>query len=708
MKPNLFKYSVLTVGIVSAMGITGTAIAAETTVGSTPAIDNVATATYSIGNEAQTPVRSNTVRVNITQSAAFSLTADNVDGDITDDFNKNLVVTPQGRVSFNHTLSNTGNIDDVYTLSLTQGGTIPGISPQNESDYDLDLTQVTYQIFNASNNTVGSATTVTGTAFQNTEISLKPGEYTKITVAAKTRDNIGGELQNLTLSAKSTFITTAEPDSAELKNINNSNTKVPVFKITSRVDSTLDLNDSTDFVTYTVTVLNDGSAAYASDATNITVLDNLPAGLRLASSPNISVSNGASIVAGTNGAGSGTANDSITVTNLNLAVGETATIKFNVQRDASESSDTTVLKGIVNHAIVKLDLGTESGEIYDTTNPDDSAQNTDKYYKSADDSEVINGSANTATGGDSTAPLTANQRAFDITGATTKEIPTNTSNTTLVTHSAVITNTGKEVEGDQPGEIKFTIKPEANNKVTVVTGTVELVYDPDNNPATPNFTYTILRDSNGDNDLPNAIPKDGAPAWSGMIPGSTLTINYKTESNDAVIGTTENIIITLIPGGTDAPTVADPVVVNESIVKGLILRKLQALNADCLANATLSFTDGAIAAQPGNCVVYKISAFNNFSNADARFTFDNTIISDVISQFSNKATVLTTATTPSFAIRLDDVTSDSVQPATNKYSATLDATKVGGTVTTIAPQQYAAMMFAVRINPEGSETPVTP
>lgn len=704
MKPNTFKYSLLAVGVAAVMGVAGTANAAETSVGSTPTITNVATATYSIGNVAQTPVASNPVKIIIAQSAAFNLTADNADGDKTDDYNKSLVVTPQGRVSFNHTLTNTGNIADTYTMSLAQGGNIPGITPQNASDYDLDLTNVTYIIYDKDGVKI-STTTVTGTEFQNKIISLPAGGKADITISAKTRDNVGGELQNLTLKASSTFITTAEPAKAELVNINNSTTKVPVFKITSRTGGTLDLNDTSDIVTYTVTVLNDGNAAYASDAQGITVIDKLPAGLRLASSPNLSVSNGASIAVGTDGYGQGSANDSILVTNLNLKVGETATITFDVQRDTDELS--AVVKGALNHAIVKLNLGTDSGEIYDTTDPNDTAQNTGIYYPGADDSEIITGANNSAIGGDSTSPLIANQRAFDISGATSKEIPTTTSATTLVTHSAVITNTGKEIEGDAPGEIKFTIKPDPNNKVTVVTGSVELVYDPDNNPATPNFTYTILRDGNGDNDLTNAIPKDGAPAWTGMSPGSTVTINYKTESNGAVLGTTENISVTLVGGGTNAPAVSNPIVVNTTVVKGLILNKQQALNENCLANATLNFGDGPINAQPGHCVVYKISAFNNFSTADARFTFDNTLISDVISQFSNVATVLTSATTPSFDIKLDDVTGPSIQPATNKYTANLDATRVGGTVTKIAPQQYAAMMFSVRINPQGS-TPPTP
>lgn len=695
MTTKLFKHSVLAASIVTAMGASMLTNAAETSVGSAPTIDNIATASYSIGGVAQTPVESNSVTVTITQSAAFELTADNPDGNTADDFNKDRTVTPQGRVLFEHTLINTGNVEDAYTLSLALGGNIPGINPQGTSEYDLAQTNVTYIVYNDDDQQIGASVTVAATNLANTSIDLKPNDYVKITVSAKTANNVGGELQNLTLTAKSDFITTADPSKSEISNISNSTTKVPVFKINSSTNGTLDLNNSNDVVTYTVTVTNDGNAPYSTNAQNITVIDNLPAGLKLASTPNLSVTNNASIVAGSNGAGVGSANDSIIVTNLDLAVGDTAKIIFDVQRDADESAAT--VKGVVNHATVKLNLGSDSGVIYDTTDPTDTNQNTSTYYPTADDSEVTDGSNNPATGGDSAEPLVANKRKISIDSETTKEIPTNTSNTTLVTHSAVIRNTGEEIEGNQADEIKFTITPEANNKVIVVTGSVELIYDPDGNPNTPNFTYTITRDANGDNDLSTAVAKDNAPAWSGMAPGSTVTVEYKVKSNDAAIDTEENIVITLLPGGTDAPT--GSTVKNNTKVKGLKLNKQQALNVDCSANAALSFGSGTINAQPGNCVVYKISAFNSFSTADPRFTFDSVAISDAIARFANKAKVLTTSTTPSFEIKLDDVANASAQPVANDYSATLDATQVGGTVTSLAPQQYAALTFAIQINP---------
>ena len=72
MQSGLFKYSVLTVGVVAAMSVASTANAAKSIADSTPTIDNIASATYSIGGTPQTPVVSNTVTVNITQSVVVN------------------------------------------------------------------------------------------------------------------------------------------------------------------------------------------------------------------------------------------------------------------------------------------------------------------------------------------------------------------------------------------------------------------------------------------------------------------------------------------------------------------------------------------------------------------------------------------------------------------------------------------------------------
>ena len=699
MKTRLFQYSVLAAGIVTALGITS-ANAAKSTAESTPTIDNIATATYSIGNVAQNPVQSNKVTVNVTQSAAFSLVAKNDDGDLTDDYNKGLAVTPKGIVTFNHTLTNSGNVQDTYTFNLTQGGNIPN-SPQGNGSYDLAGTNVTYVIYNADG-TQKSTTTVTGTEFQGKTITLNANEYADISIAAKTSGNVGGDTQNLTLSAVSTFFTNTDTTKATLTNIDNSTTKVPVFKITSSASSTLNLNDPNSTVTYTITVRNDERAAYTTAANNVVVFDNLPAGLRLADKPNLSASNNATITAGANGAGTGSSQDSVRVTLLNLAPGQEATITFDVERDPDEALANP--KSTINHAVVTLDLG-NGQSIYDTTDPLDSNQNTDNFYPSTDDSEVIDGTANTSIGGDATGPLVANQRAISIESPTSKEIPTTTTDGTQITQTAVIKNTGKETEGDQPGEVKFTITEGANDKIAQVDGSVLIVYDADNNPATPNATYKVTKDGNGDYDLSTATPVNGAPAWTGMAPNSSVTVQYQVSSTGATLGSTETTTVTLVVGGQDAPAVGDRSVTNTTTVKGLGLVKEQALNTTCSATASLTFTQSPVAAKPGDCIVYKITAFNQFASTDSRFSFDNVLINDTTDRFDNKAMVLGSSTTPAYAIKLDNVANATAMPANNTYNATNDNTVVSGTVPTLGPQKYAAMVFAVKINPDGSTTP---
>ena len=697
MKSSTFKYSVLTAGIVAAFGLNNITNAAESTAASTPTIKNVASATYKIGTVAQTAVQSNPVTVNITQSAAFSLTAKNDDDNAADDYNRGLTVTPKGRVTFSHTLTNSGNVEDTYTLNLAQGGTIPG-SPQDASSYDLDTTNVTYTIYNADDS-VKSTTTVTGTVFQNTNIILKPNEHADISIAAKTAGNVGGDSQNLTLSATSEFFTNADTTKATLTNIDNSITKVAVFKITSKVNSTLNLNDPSSKVTYTVTVRNDDTAPYAAAANNIVVFDGLPEGLRLADQPNLSVSNNATIVPGNEGKGTSNSNDSVRVTLLNLLPGETATITFDVQKDQAEPLADP--KNTINHASVTLNLG-ENQTIYDTTDSTDTKQNTANFYPAADDSEVTDGTVSTTTGSDSAAPLVANQRAVSITSPTTKGIPTTTDDTTQVTHSAVIRNTGRETEGDQLGEIKFTITEGTNDNITQIPNTVEVVYDADDNPATANTTYTVTKDGNGDYDLSTAVPKNGGAAWTGMAPNSSVNINYKVESTQAVIDSTEKTTVTLVVGGQDAPSTGARSVENTTVVKGLKLVKQQALNETCDANASLVFTQADVAAKPGDCIVYKITAFNNFANSDARFNFTDLVITDTTARFNDKAQVLTSSTTPAFAVKLAEVDNANDSPANNTYGAAAGSTAISGTVPSLDPQKYAALIFSVKINPDGA------
>jgi hypothetical protein len=118
MKSNNFNYSLLAVGVAAVMGISTGAMAATATdtTKAAGAINNVATASYSVGTVVQPTVTSNTVTVNVNETANFSLIATIVDNDNNNNTNSNQAATLGGTNTFTHSLSNTGNVTDTYTV----------------------------------------------------------------------------------------------------------------------------------------------------------------------------------------------------------------------------------------------------------------------------------------------------------------------------------------------------------------------------------------------------------------------------------------------------------------------------------------------------------------------------------------------------------------------------------------------------------------
>ena len=269
MKSNTFNYSLLAVGVAAVMGLSTGAMAAPS---STPTatesgnagtnsktVTNVATASYSVGEVAQKPVISNSVTVNINEVISFSLTANNMDGTQNDEKNVNSMVVPEGFVTFKHTLTNTGNLDDTYTFTLTDlsGG-----------KYNLAGSNANVIIKNASGTQTASYP-ITG--ITTGSLPLPAGHSVEITINAKTTGNQGGSTQNLQLSVTSTKIAAiASPANGATKTLTNtdeSSTVLPVFSIAKTITSgTFNVNDPTAEVSYKVVVKN-VNLAYSKDAT---------------------------------------------------------------------------------------------------------------------------------------------------------------------------------------------------------------------------------------------------------------------------------------------------------------------------------------------------------------------------------------------------------------------------------------------------------
>ncbi|AMN67684.1 hypothetical protein [Psychrobacter sp. P11G5] len=197
MKSNIFKYSVLTVGVVAAMSVTSLANSATPTGGTSGTFDveNKATATYTVaGNSTQQNAESNKVTVNVSETGSFSLIATVADTTPNDNFNHDTI-NPQASstVDFTHKLTNNGNVDDTYTVNIDNAA-------DDDFDYSLPSTTITYQKKDAGGVSIGSPVTITNGG----TIDLAPNQYADITIKALTTvERINNKTGSLTVTATS-------------------------------------------------------------------------------------------------------------------------------------------------------------------------------------------------------------------------------------------------------------------------------------------------------------------------------------------------------------------------------------------------------------------------------------------------------------------------------------------------------------------------
>ncbi|MGP4787592.1 isopeptide-forming domain-containing fimbrial protein [Psychrobacter sp. 1Y11] len=666
MRSNTFNYSLLAVGVAALMGVsTGAMAATSGEAENKPSIANQASASYSVGGITQEPVDSNTVTINITEQISFALTAQNADNDPEDDLNDGGDVSPEEIVQFKHRLQNTGNRTDEYTVKLSNVLNGSG----DEANYNLSASTVDYQIKNEdgkdANVPNASGTGLKVSDINNIAFELEAGQYVDFTINAKTNGNIGGDTQDLTLTATSTALSTNTPTGvdATLTNTDTSNTVLPVFSIVKSITDTLNLNDLNDTATYSITVTNDGDADYAADATNIIVRDTLPPGLILVpdSVTSVDATTGATAQETTTGP-----NQGFVYSGIDLAVGDSVTITFNVK----QNPDVAPANGVVNHARVE-DTLKNGVTIIDSTNNTDTDENTGTYYPANDDNENTNGTPPTTPGGDSTEGLEVNKRNIAISPGTNKEIAPK--GTVEFTHT--ITNKGDADEGGAKRQINITITDPAGNALKV------------NNPV-------YIDDSGTEQalipvDAPNGVYR--LPDSVVIAPTESVDIRYDVvaDADDPdALDTTEDNVVTVNPQGNDG---SDPVAAtNTTTIKGLALAKTAALDEFCDGTADTAFSQSPkFTAKPNQCVIYNIDATNTSSvptttNPYLGFEIADVVISDVKAQFANGAIYV-----------------DNSAATTGDAPVTADATDNGTAITTtvspLAPQETATLQFRVKI-----------
>ena len=690
MKSNTFNYSLLAIGVAAVLGLSTAASAVETPTTTTGVdITNQATANYSVAGQAQPEAKSNIVKVSVSQQVRFSLTADNDDtaaptsGTQFDNKNENIAVTPNGFVLFNHTLKNTGNTTDTYDITI--GATDPKYI-QNEST-------VTFIVYAADGTTIVRQDTVVYTAGATIPSILEKGQSVKFTIKAKTSGNKGNETLPLELSVTSRNLTGVAGATKTLTNLDTSFTRLPTFGIVKTITNGLDLNNANDTAQYQIVVTNQ-STAFSADATEVNIADFLPAGLVLAvplTATNITASSTATVgtIVANNAGDSG-----FNVTGNTIPVGQSITFLFTVKKGGSGTLDPATA---INHVTVTDDLDNDPLTLNTLVDSTDTGreQNVGNFYPTRDTNYIDGVERTLATGDDSTGPLSSGgtiQRALTLTGPTIKEIApltglTSTATAGQVTHSTVITNTGKDVEGSKPGELTFTITDNDGttpDAINVVPGTVKVTYNPGGTGTS--VTDATITPVNGIYDINTVLT-------AGIKAGGIVTITYNVSANNAPLfnsstttddanATFEETVVTLIPGLEGAPTVAP--ITDKTTVRGLVLVKKQAIAVDCAATNTAivgSFvTTDITGALPGQCIIYQIQARNTSTTA-AGFPITSVTILDEFSKFAPNATYV-------------------IGSLADMDGAEIEGTdRVTTTVATLAAQGTATMQFKVQIKP---------
>ena len=665
MKSNTFNYSLLAVGVATLMGLSTGANAAPSLIPTatesgnagtnSKTIRNVATASYSVSDQIQKDVESNPVTVNINEVISFSLTANNLDDVQSDEKNINSTVAPEGFVTFKHTLTNTGNLDDTYSFALTDlSGGKYNLAGSNANVIIKNAAGVKTEEYNINGIPSGS-------------FPLSAGYSVEITINAKTTGNQGGSTQNLQLSVTSTRIaaiaTPANGATKTLTNTDQSSTVLPVFSIAKTITSgTFNVNDPDAEVSYEVVVKN-VKGGYSTDATNVTIQDFLPHGLIMSAplaATNITLDKNATIGATITNTSKG-----FSFVATNLPQDGTVTIKFKAKKD----KDVPLAQNALNHVTVTDDLddnATTTNTLVDST--DSSEEKNINFYPTDNDINITDGTsiADGTNGTDSTQPLNSTQRSLTLTNPQTIQIPTTTNSTTQANHSVIITNTGRDPETN----LSFTLA-KSGTAENVSVSNVQV-----------NGTGTALTANAGVYTIPDTLAA-----------GANLKITYVVTSTDAEVGQKEETTVTLVPSATPGnPPTVNPVV-DTTQVRGIELAKTQALDANCDGNPEGSFVTTSFNVDAGQCVVYNIKATNTF---DSSVTGSYSIASLVISDDLVKNRVTTSADYLTGSANNKNILGSATTGSVTAPSA--DNNQVASnTVGTLAPQTTANLQFTVKI-----------
>lgn len=274
-------------------------------------ISNIAAATYTDANGTSKSVTSNEVKTTVLQVSSFTLVDD-----------RTTTANPNGQVTLSHTLTNTGNGTDTYTIAVAN----------ITSGDDFDLSNLRIYIDANQDGVADNNTPITS-------VTLNAGESVGLVVVSTVPVSAtSGQSAQYTLTATSTY------DNSDVEvdtdTVNVTNAAVMQIQKAASVSSVSDNGE----ITYTLTYRNTGNAAadnvVIEDALDLSKVTYVPgsgvwsgSATELTDADDVETATGIDYVVDSTG--------QMTIVLANVPVNTTGTIKFKVTANAANSEQIT-------------------------------------------------------------------------------------------------------------------------------------------------------------------------------------------------------------------------------------------------------------------------------------------------------------------------------------------------------------------------------
>lgn len=287
-------------------------------------ISNIAVANYNDATGAPQTVNSNEVRTTVLQVASFTLVAD-----------RTATVNPNGQVALSHTLTNTGNGTDSFTIDLV-----------NLVGDTTDLNNIAVYIDANGDGVADNTTDLVGQA-----VPVAAGQSVNlIVVGTAPISATNGQVAQLTISATSVFAPAVTDDNTDTVTIVGG----PVINLVKTATVALGADNRVgagDVVTYTIAYSNTGNAP----AVDVVITDLLPANVTYVAGSAVRSGQAAALTDdGIDGDGYDfdTVGRDLTLNLASVAQNTNGTLTFQVTIDAAAP-----VGQIINTALVDYDDG---------------------------------------------------------------------------------------------------------------------------------------------------------------------------------------------------------------------------------------------------------------------------------------------------------------------------------------------------------------